>query len=145
MSGPLLDRVDLHVWVPPVDLTKLTRNGVEESSSEVRARVEAARRIQRERTDRVDAACNADLAAKELRTVARLPRGGRAVLAEALRRRGLSARAFHRVLRVARTIADLEGGAHIDLSQLAEALRYRLLSEERTEPMVATSAWTRER
>jgi magnesium chelatase family protein len=136
----LLDRVDLHVWVPPVDLSKLTGNEAEEDSARVRARVEAARRTQSARESVVGARCNADLAAKELKTVARLPRGGRALLSEALRRRGLSARAFHRVLRVARTIADLEGAADIDLSQLAEAMRYRILSEERTEPVA--SDWT---
>ena len=129
VSGPLLDRIDLHVWVPPVDVSRLAGDVTEEASASVRTRVETARAVQRARTEHVGAHCNADLTPKQLKNVARLPPGGRALLAEALRRRGLSARAFHRVLRVARTIADLDGSESIGLAQLAEAVRYRILSD----------------
>jgi magnesium chelatase family protein len=131
VSGPLLDRIDLHVRVPPVDLARLTGDEPEENSEAVRARVEAAREVQQARSVPHEAASpwNASLGGKALRQTCKLPPGGRQLLAGALRRRGLSARAIHRVLRVARTIADLEGAERVMLTHLAGALRYRLLSE----------------
>jgi len=129
VSGPLLDRIDLHVRVPPVDLTRLTGEETEETSEQVAARVLEARGRQRARSDAAGAALNADLDGPCLRRACPLPAGAKALLAEALRRRGLSARALHRVLRVARTVADLEGAATVGLPHLAEALRYRILSQ----------------
>jgi len=130
VSGPLLDRIDLHVWVGPVDLERLTGDGIEECSSTVRERVEAARRRQLERAGAKDVApWNAFLDGRRLREACALPSGGRHLLATALRRRGFSARAIHRVMRVARTIADLEGSETVKLVHLAEAVRYRILSD----------------
>jgi magnesium chelatase family protein len=131
VSGPLLDRIDLHVRVATVDVAKLTDGGVEESSAVVAARVERARDAQRARADAIGAPpiLNAELESKRLREACVLPVGGRDLLSTALRRRGSSARALHRVMRVARTIADLEGVESVMLAHLAEAVRYRVLSE----------------
>jgi magnesium chelatase family protein len=129
VSGPLLDRIDLHVPVAPVALDRLTGDEAEESSAAVRARVEAARARQEERSGRTGTRTNAELAGRALRDACALPAGGKQLLAAALRRRGLSARAIHRVLRVARTIADLEGARDVRLPHLAEAVRYRILTD----------------
>jgi magnesium chelatase family protein len=129
VSGPLLDRIDLHVGVEPVALERLTGEASEESSVAVRSRVERARAVQAGRSERTGVTRNADLGQRALRDVCALPPGGRQLLAAALRRRGLSARAIHRVLRVARTIADLEGSERVLLAHLAEAVRYRILSD----------------
>ncbi|MFN8176645.1 MAG: YifB family Mg chelatase-like AAA ATPase [bacterium] len=131
VSGPLLDRIDLHVTVPAVDVARLTEGGAEESSAVVAARVAAARAVQSARARRQDqtAILNAELEGRRLRETCELPPGGRDLLAGALRRRGLSARALHRVMRVARTIADLEGAEAVMLAHLADAVRYRLLSD----------------
>jgi magnesium chelatase family protein len=117
------------VWVPPVDLARLTDDGAEESSRVVRERVEAARARQAARAGDAGALRNAELPGRALRRVCTLPAGGRALLAGALRRRGLSARALHRVLRVARTLADLEGAESVELAHVAEAVRYRILPD----------------
>ncbi|MEZ5066769.1 MAG: YifB family Mg chelatase-like AAA ATPase [bacterium] len=135
VSGPLLDRIDLHVRVPPADLSRITHDAPEERSADVAARVAAARERQAARGEAGRPLRNADLAGRDLRRACPLPAGARAVLAEALRRRGLSARALHRVLRVARTLADLEGVDSLGLTHLAEALRYRVLSEEGPNPL----------
>jgi magnesium chelatase family protein len=131
VSGPLLDRIDLHVRVATVDVAKLTDDGVEESSAVVAARVARARALQGRRSVErgVMPLLNAELESKRLREACALPQGGRDLLVTALRRRGLSARALHRVMRVARTIADLEGAEHVMLAHLAEAVRYRALSD----------------
>jgi magnesium chelatase family protein len=131
LSGPLLDRIDLHVWVPPVDIARITGDSEEESSAVVRSRVEKARGIQEERAARLGIAAktNATLQGRWLREACQLPAGAKALLATALRRRGFSARAIHRVMRVARTIADLEEEEWVGLPHLAEAVRYRMLGE----------------
>ena len=131
LSGPLLDRIDLHVWVPPVDLARITGDSAEESSAAARERVLKARAIQEQRAARfgMRSKTNANLEGRWLREACSLPPGAKALLATALRRRGFSARAIHRVLRVARTIADLEGEENVALAHLAEAVRYRILSE----------------
>ena len=131
VSGPLLDRIDLHVWVPPVDVECLTSEGPEESSAFVRSRVERAHRVQSLRFEMagLSARRNAELEGRVLRDLCALPAGGRRLLADSLRRRGFSARAIHRVMRVARTIADLDGERRVALPHLAEAARYRILSD----------------
>jgi magnesium chelatase family protein len=131
VSGPLLDRIDLHVAVPAVDLGKLTSDEPTESSTAVRERVLRARTAQAARAERsgIPASTNAELDGRWLREACRLPAGAKSILATALRRRGFSARAIHRVMRVARTIADLEGEETVALAHLAEAVRYRMLGE----------------
>ncbi len=143
VSGPLIDRIDLHVWMPSVGVERLTSDEPEEASVTVAARVLDARRRQHERAeDPGTPTSNAELEGKALREQCALPEGGRTLLAGALRRRGLSARAIHRVLRVARTIADLEGSERVGLTHLAEAARYRILSDSAPDQGVPVSAAT---
>ncbi|MDE2150660.1 MAG: YifB family Mg chelatase-like AAA ATPase [Gammaproteobacteria bacterium] len=125
LSGPLLDRVDLQAFVPRVERVALTApaDPQAQSSAEVRERVIAARRRQLARQGR----SNAGLGPRELESHCRLDAGGRALLDAAITRLNLSARAYHRVLKVARTIADLAAHASVDGAALAEALRYREL------------------
>ncbi len=125
VSGPLLDRVDLHVDVPSMDVVRLADADSAESSAAVYARVRDARARQLARDGRGHLLLNAALEGRHLRDACPLPPGGRDLLSTALRRRGLSARALHRVMRVARTIADLEACETVGLTHLAEAVRYR--------------------
>lgn len=123
LSGPLLDRIDLHVFVPRLDAAALTgaTPAAAESSAEVRSRVLAARERQLARAGKINAA----LGVREIDRDAAPDEAGRQLLQTAMSRLGLSARAFHRVLKVARTIADLAGLAAVSAPQIAEALRYR--------------------
>jgi magnesium chelatase family protein len=123
LSGPLLDRIDMHVEVPAVPYRQLAHGGPGEASAVVRARVEEARDRQRQRGPRP----NSRLTAAELGAVGTPDAEGHALLERAVGRLGLSARAIDRVRRVARTIADLEGSEAVSASHLAEALQYRLL------------------
>ncbi|MDB4913191.1 MAG: hypothetical protein JWM95_835 [Gemmatimonadetes bacterium] len=124
LSGPLADRIDLHVYVPPVALSRLSARDTSARSVDVRANVERARLCQRERY-KGDGTCNARAAGRWLETHGDLESGARALLTSAGERLHLSARAFHRVLRVARTISDLDGIRTISTAQIAEALGYR--------------------
>jgi magnesium chelatase family protein len=125
VSGPLRDRIDIQIEVPGLPPGQLLDGMLQasESSASVRARVDAAweRQLERQRTP------NARLAQSELARHCRLPPGGRALLDQALSRLGLSARGFHRILRVARTIADLDGSEAIAQQHLVEAIGYRRL------------------
>jgi magnesium chelatase family protein len=124
LSGPLADRIDLHVTVPAVSLARLTRREPAESSASIRERVEAARRRQRERYG-AETGCNARAPGRWLDAHAGLDAAARTMLHGAAERLHLSARAFHRVLRVARTIADLEGSDCVASAHVAEAIGYR--------------------
>ena len=124
LSGPLADRIDLHVNVPPVALADLAIRARGERSSVVRERVERARLRQRARFDD-ERGCNARASGRWLETHGALRPAARALLTTAGERLALSARAFHRVLRVARTIADLDDSGAIDVPHVAEALGYR--------------------
>jgi magnesium chelatase family protein len=124
LSGPLADRIDLHVTVPPVALADLAIRSRGESSSSVRERVERARIRQRARYDD-ERGCNARAPGRWLETHGALKPAARSMLTTAGERLALSARAFHRVLRVARTIADLGESGAIDVPHVAEALGYR--------------------
>ncbi|MEO8621957.1 MAG: YifB family Mg chelatase-like AAA ATPase [bacterium] len=124
LSGPLADRIDLHVHVPPIALASLACRETGESSARVRERVEAARRVQHARY-RSDAACNARAPGRWLEKHGGLESSARAVLTTGGERLHLSARAFHRVLRVARTIADLAGEERIEVAHVTEAFGYR--------------------
>lgn len=125
ISGPLLDRIDLLVEVPPLDLESLTRMAPGEPSAAVRQRVVAARRVQRQRFAGDGANCNARMGPAELERWAVLDVASRRLLAAAVERLGLSARGFDRVRRVARTLADLAGAEAIRSEHVAEALQYR--------------------
>jgi magnesium chelatase family protein len=128
VSGPLLDRIDLHVAVPAVPFGELSGGGVEEGSAVVRERVIAARTRQRERfAHDPGVSCNAHMGPGELRRHARPGPEVLALLQRAIDRLGLSARAYHRLLKVARTIADLEGSARVRTTHAAEAIQYRTL------------------
>jgi len=124
LSGPLSDRIDLHVQVPAVSLARLASRSIGERSASIRERVERARRRQRERYG-ADTACNARAPGRWLDVHAGLDSAARALLEDAADRLHLSARAFHRVLRVARTIADLEDSAGVASAHVAEAIGYR--------------------
>lgn len=126
ISGPLLDRIDIHVEVPPVDYEKLASNSLGETSATIRARVEEARARQQTRFAGTPLVCNADMGPGEVRRFCTLDDAGRALIRAAMRQMGLSARGYHRVLKLARTIADLAGSDAIQAFHVAEALQYRV-------------------
>jgi len=125
LSGPLRDRIDLTVGVSALPSTDLLSDGESEPSEVIRRRVEAARERQRARTEAAGAAVNAHLAPRALRAVCALDANCRRLLNDASERMGLTARALDRVLRVSRTIADLDGSESVGFDHLAEALQYR--------------------
>jgi len=131
ISGPLFDRIDLHVEVPAVNPSDLSLPPAAEGSADVAARVAAARAVQAERYDRLAPGrairCNAEADGELLEQVAGPDAGGRALLTEAAERMRLSARGYHRVLRVARTLADLDGAEGVRRIHIAEGLSYRRL------------------
>jgi magnesium chelatase family protein len=126
LSGPLMDRIDLQVWVQPVDPSALVHAKPGESSAVVQARVEAARGIQRQRYLKETTRCNAELTGDGIRRAAQATPEAEALLQETLRAHGLSARAWSRILKVARTIADLDGDALVDTPHILEASGYRI-------------------
>ena len=125
LSGPLLDRIDLYVEVPPLDFDQLSRRPEAESSAEIKARVNAARAIQTARFGTEGPDCNAHMGQRELNTFCALDQAGAALIKGAFDRMGLTARSYDRILRVARTIADLDGAESIAVDHLAEAIQYR--------------------
>ncbi len=124
ISGPLLDRIDINIEVPRVD-EKLTRAAPAESSAAIRSRVEMARARQGDRFAGTPLTCNADMGPAEIREYCVLPPEGQSLIRSAMRQMHLSARAYHRVLKVSRTIADLADSGVIQTHHLAEALQYR--------------------
>ena len=125
ISGPLLDRVDVFVEVAPVEYEKLVEDVPTEDSSKPRLRVEEAREIQRERFAECGFYCNSEMGPAEVWKFCRLDDGAKGLLQTATQRLNLSARAFHRIIKVSRTIADLESSEGINVAHLAEALQYR--------------------
>ena len=125
ISGPLLDRVDVFVEVPPVEYEKLVEEEPAEDSSRPRLRVEEARKIQGKRFKESGFFCNSEMGPAEVWKFCQLDEGAKGLLQTATQRLNLSARAFHRILKVSRTIADLEGTDGINIAHLAEALQYR--------------------
>jgi len=123
ISGPLLDRIDLQVEVGALTTDEISSMKQGESSESIRARVESARRTQRERFN----FCNAEMSARHMRRFCELDASSKRLLVSAIDRLGLSARAHDRILKVARTIADLAGAERIDSAHVAEAVQYRAL------------------
>lgn len=130
ISGPLLDRIDLHVEVTPVPFSQLSDIKKEESSESIRERVMKARDVQLERFKNSGIYCNAQMSSKQLKEICVIDNIGQALLKRAMEKLNLSARAYDRILKVARTIADLEGSEDIKPEYLAEAIQYRSLDRE---------------
>ncbi|MEN3202519.1 MAG: YifB family Mg chelatase-like AAA ATPase [Atribacterota bacterium] len=131
LSGPLLDRIDLQVEIPRLEVQEILSERPEESSADVRKRVEEARKIQEERFRKEGILTNGEMKTRHIKKFCLLSRDTKHFLEETLHRLSLSARAYHRVLKVARTIADLEGKEHIEVRHLAEAIQYRFLDRQR--------------
>lgn len=127
ISGPLLDRIDMQVEVAALKSDEITALEPTESSNAIRVRVESARALQRERLRRTLIQCNAEMTSRHMRKWCELDAASRRLLVAAIDRLGLSARAHDRILKVARTIADLAGTELIDSSHVAEAVQYRAL------------------
>jgi magnesium chelatase family protein len=141
LSGPLLDRLDLQVTVPAVPWRELSADRRGETSSIVAARVARARRLQALRYDGDGLSCNGEMGADAIRRWAKADADGRRLLEHACRGLGLSARAYHRILRVARTIADLAEENRISSSHLAEAIAYRSLDRNPTVQSKPVGEW----
>jgi magnesium chelatase family protein len=131
ISGPLLDRIDLHVEVTPVSFDQIASTRKAEKSTDIRERVIKARAIQTERfKEKTGIYCNAMMPSAIVKEICEINSAGRALLKTAMERLGLSARAYDRILKVARTIADLGASPDIKIEHLAEAIQYRSLDRE---------------
>ena len=125
ISGPLLDRVDIFIDVPPVEYDKLVGEGSEDTSAQVRQRVEKARDVQRLRFKGTSLASNAEMGPEEVWSYCQTEDSATGLLQAAMKQLDLSARGFHRILKLSRTIADLAGSTTISIPHVAEALQYR--------------------
>lgn len=131
ISGPLLDRIDLHVEVTPVNFSELSSTRLAEKSSLIRDRVIKAREVQSKRFVEIEEIhANAQMSPNMVRKICQIDDGGRALIKQAMEKLGLSARAYDRILKVARTIADLADSENIEMEHLAEAIHYRSLDRE---------------
>ncbi len=130
ISGPLLDRIDLHIEVTPVPFKELSANRTSEKSEDIRERVVTARDIQIKRFEETEVHCNAQMGAKQIRAYCQIDEAGKQLLNTAMERMGLSARAYDRILKVSRTIADLDNSENIATDHLAEAIQYRSLDRD---------------
>ena len=130
VSGPLMDRIDIHVSVPAVDYDSLERRREEEPSSEILRRVTAAREIQQERYRGLGISCNAQLPPSAMSLYCDTTEDAKNMLRAAFSRLGLTARSHDKILRLARTIADLDGGGQIGLKHVAEAIQLRSLDRD---------------
>ena len=125
ISGPLLDRIDMHIDVPSVEYEAMRRKEQPEPSSAIRERVNAAREVQKKRFSGTEVSCNAYMTPAMIGQYCALDAAGEKLMQGAFERLGLTARSHDRILRMARTIADLEGSEHIEAAHLAEAIQYR--------------------
>jgi len=130
ISGPLLDRIDIHVEVVPVAYGELSSERINEKSEKVRERVVSARKIQHKRFEGTTIYCNAQMNSKQLKIYCKINDAGNQLLKTAMEKLNLSARAYDRILKVARTIADLDNSENIETQHLAEAINYRSLDRE---------------
>ncbi len=131
ISGPLLDRIDLHVEVTPVPFSELSNQQLAESSNNIRERVINARLIQTKRFNSDSGIyCNAQMRSSDIKTYCKLSEAGNTLLKTAMEKLGLSARAYDRILKVGRTIADLEASENIMPNHIAEAIQYRSLDRD---------------
>jgi len=131
ISGPLLDRIDIHIEVVPVPFNKLSEDRISEKSIDVRGRVAQARKNQEERfKDNAEIHCNAQMSSSQLQKICKINKEGTALLKNAMEKLGLSARAYDRILKVSRTIADMDDSVDILPNHLAEAIQYRSLDRE---------------
>ena len=131
ISGPLLDRIDIHIEVTPVEFGELSEERASERSEEIRERVIKARKIQERRFKQFPLIhSNAQMRAKNIQEICQLQEEGKLLLKRAMEKLNLSARAYDRILKVARTIADLEGSLDIKNEHLAEAIHFRNLDRE---------------
>ena len=127
MSGPLLDRIDIQVEVPSLDYKKLTDNSSEGSSKEIRERVNRARSVQEERFKGSGIFSNSQMTPRMVKQFSFPNPDGLKLLVKAIKKIGLSARAYDRILKVSRTIADIEGSAEVTVRHISEAIQYRSL------------------
>ena len=131
ISGPLLDRIDLHIEVPAVKFREISSESAAESSAEIRARVVAARQRQHARfASKPKITCSARMGSKELKQFCELDEATKELLKFAMADLNLSARAYDRILKVARTIADLAGSENIASEHVSEAIQYRSLDRQ---------------
>ncbi len=130
ISGPMLDRIDIHIEVPPVDFEKLSSKIPSESSAEIKKRVNAARKIQQERLRGSGISCNAKMDAAMTREFCRPTADAMVMLERIFEKLDFSARAYDKILRVSRTVADLENAQHIEASHIAQAVQYRSLDRK---------------
>lgn len=130
ISGPLLDRIDIHVEVTPVKYSKLNSSEKQESSSQIRDRVNKARKIQYERYKKYNIYSNSGLTPQLIEKYCKLDKKSEEILKKSFENLGLSARAYSKILKIARTIADLEEKENIEINHLAEAIQYRSLDRK---------------
>ena len=130
ISGPLLDRIDIHIEVPAVKFHELTEKRIGESSAQIRERVIAAREIQNRRFAGRKISCNARMGSRELKEFCAISEETLELLMMAMQEMGLSARAYDRILKVARTIADLAAAAQITSDHISEAIQFRSLDRQ---------------
>lgn len=126
ISGPILDRIDVAIEAPKVDIKQLSANGINESSADIRARVLAARNRQLKRYQGTKYHFNAELTGGDIKRFCPLGAKEQELMEQIFTRMNLSARAYHKIIKVARTIADLEGAGQIDRGHLSEAACYRM-------------------
>jgi len=125
LSGPLLDRIDLHIDVEPVEVGKLSETYASESSQEIRVRVEKARYMQKQRFEKTHISFNSEMSSSDTKRCCTLEEQAFQILNQAVERLSLSARSYFKMIKISRTIADLDGSEKINSSHVAEALQYR--------------------
>ena len=130
ISGPILDRIDIHIEVAPVAFDELSSTKKEESSKEIKKRVDKAREIQRKRFENTSVSCNAKMTPQMTKDFCKLNNDAAQLLKDAFEKLSMSARAYDKILRISRTIADLEESESIEINHIAEALQYRGLDRQ---------------